>query len=59
MKKREVPKELVQETVEVLDELESAVLDVKTGVTAGRGGDATFPGPALDYGCPSPCTSPD
>ncbi|MEM9593388.1 MAG: hypothetical protein AAGD06_03965 [Acidobacteriota bacterium] len=54
MKKREVSKELVQKTVDTLGELENAVLDIKTGVTAGGRLD-DFPSPAPDYGCPDPC----
>lgn len=54
MKNREISKELVQKTVDTLDELESAVLDIKTGVKAGPGAD-DFLTPAPDYGCPSPC----
>ncbi len=58
MKKREVSKELVEKTVETLDQLENAVLDIKTGVTAGGTGDRpTFPAPTPDYGCPTPCTA--
>lgn len=54
MKKREVSKELVKKTVDTLNELESAVLNIKTGVTAGDILDPTFPGPTTDYGCSPP-----
>lgn len=56
MKKREISRELVKKTVDTLDELESAVLDIKTGVKAGPTQDDFSP-PAPDYGCPPPCTS--
>lgn len=35
MKNQKLPNELVKKTVETLDEVEDAVLGVKTGVTAG------------------------
>ncbi len=58
MKKRKVSEELVKKTVDTLDELESSVLGVKTGVTAGGIVDGSnFPVPTPDYGCPPPCTS--
>ena len=36
MKKHDLPEELVEKTVETLDEVEDAVLGTKTGVKAGH-----------------------